>query len=66
MKILVGKLVSNSSSACLGMEELLTCSADKELVRRYVDLIVAGHDESCLWRSAGCGGSLEMLNCALP
>lgn len=37
---------------------LTTSPADDELVRRYVDIIVTGHEESCLWRGAGCGGKL--------
>ena len=32
--------------------------AQKELVKRYTDMIVREHDEGCLWRRKGCDGRL--------
>ena len=31
--------------------------AQEELVERYSDIIVSGHEEGCLWRSRGCDGA---------
>ncbi len=30
--------------------------AQKELVKRYTEMIVTEHDEGCLWRRKGCDG----------
>jgi len=30
----------------------------EQLADRYIDLIVTGHDEFCLWRKRGCDGKL--------
>jgi len=39
---------------------------DDELVRRYVELVNIGHDEDCLWRSAGCRDDIYRLQIARP
>ena len=35
-------------------------SVTEQLVDRYVDMIVAGHDEYCLWRKRGCDCKLGL------
>lgn len=39
---------------------------DDELVRRYVELVNTGHEEDCLWRSAGCRDDIYRLQIARP
>lgn len=39
----------------------LTNSVENALVDKYVELIVASHDESCPWRQRGCDGVLNVL-----
>ena len=39
---------------------------DDELVRRYVDLIASGHEESCPWRENGCRDDIYRLQIARP
>lgn len=31
--------------------------AQEQLVRRYSDMIVSGHEGDCLWRTRGCDGT---------
>ncbi|KAL8991689.1 MAG: hypothetical protein Q9169_007744 [Polycauliona sp. 2 TL-2023] len=35
--------------------------AQKELVKRYTEMIVTEHDEGCLWRRKGCDDSIHRL-----
>ncbi|KAL8846704.1 MAG: hypothetical protein Q9221_008232 [Calogaya cf. arnoldii] len=35
--------------------------AQKELVKRYTEMIVTEHDEGCLWRRKGCDGTVPLL-----
>lgn len=35
--------------------------AQEQLVEMYSDTIVSGHEESCLWRSRGCDGTLDII-----
>ncbi|KAI4226307.1 MAG: hypothetical protein LQ349_006900 [Xanthoria aureola] len=35
--------------------------AQKELVKRYTDMIVTEHDEGCLWRRKGCDDSIHRI-----
>lgn len=35
--------------------------AQKELVKRYTEMIVTEHDEGCLWRRRGCDGTSSSL-----
>ena len=31
-------------------------AAQKQLVEKYTEMIISGHDEGCLWRARGCDG----------
>lgn len=39
---------------------------DDELVKRYVELVNTGHEEECLWRTAGCRDDIYRLQIARP
>lgn len=36
--------------------------AQKELVKRYKEMIVTEHDEGCLWRRKGCDGTFILMD----
>ncbi|KAH0545222.1 hypothetical protein FGG08_000676 [Glutinoglossum americanum] len=38
----------------------------EEIVRRYADMIITEHDESCLWRVRGCDETIYRLPLARP
>ncbi|CAK7214286.1 hypothetical protein SCUCBS95973_002090 [Sporothrix curviconia] len=41
-------------------------AAEAAVVDKYVDLVVAAHEEDCLWRKKGCDDSLLRLQLASP
>ena len=41
-------------------EDDWTARVTEQLAERYVDMIVSGHDEYCLWRKRGCDGKWVM------
>lgn len=43
-------------------EDDWNASVTEQLVERYVDMLVSGHDEYCLWRRRGCDGEL-VIHC---
>ena len=40
--------------------------AQEQLVEKYSEMIVTGHDEGCLWRRRGCDGTFSQLICSCP
>ena len=36
-------------------------SAQEQLVEKYAEMIVTGHEEGCLWRRRGCDGKIDQL-----
>ncbi|KAI4130934.1 MAG: hypothetical protein LQ347_003189 [Umbilicaria vellea] len=40
--------------------------AQEQLVRRYSDMIVSGHEGDCLWRTRGCDASIYRLSLTHP
>jgi len=42
------------------MTEDVTEDVEPSLVERYAKLIIDGHSEDCLWRKAGCQGTLHL------
>ncbi|KAA6413578.1 MAG: hypothetical protein FRX48_03324 [Lasallia pustulata] len=40
--------------------------AQEQLVERYSETIVSGHEEGCLWRSRGCDGTIYRLSLTHP
>lgn len=55
--------LGSTSSASIGT---LPSDAEDALVDRYVDRIVSGHQDDCLWRRKGCDDHLLRLSLAQP